>query len=34
MELEAARQADVLSGLRNEVRASSSDEKEEGKTDE
>ncbi|KAM0432787.1 hypothetical protein ACHAPT_004489 [Fusarium lateritium] len=34
MELEAAaRQADILSGLRNEVRASSSDEKEGAKTD-
>lgn len=34
MELEAARQADILSGLRNEVRASSSDEKEEAKANE
>ncbi|RSL44693.1 hypothetical protein CEP53_011105 [Fusarium sp. AF-6] len=35
MELEAAaRQADILSGLRNEVRASPSDEKEEVKTNE
>ncbi|KAF4973852.1 hypothetical protein FZEAL_9198 [Fusarium zealandicum] len=33
MELETARQADVLSGLRNEVRASSSDEKDETKTE-
>ncbi|KAM5348041.1 hypothetical protein ACJ41O_007865 [Fusarium nematophilum] len=33
MELEASRQADVLSGLRNEVLASSSDEKDAAKTD-